>query len=232
MQPQSRRAAAAVGLLMLALLVVLQSGQAFVFPGPCKARTHHAHSIDEALPFTHTDDTRKSSARPPIIDPLPRIYKPHTPGARAGPRKGGSTTMHMAPVDAAATVATTVTTTTPAQLTSEVALLWAAQSQQEGGSAMLLADVEEAPLDGPVKTVAGGLKNFEGLAVLGGLPVAFLATRAFSSKQREVEERVRRRYYWGWGERMRSVAVARWFIGRACDGPCRPALLALLAQLS
>lgn len=175
---------------MLALLVVLQSGQAFVFPGPYKARTHHAHSIDDALPLTRSHDTRESSARPPITYPLVRIYKPQPPGARAGPRKGGSTTMHMAPVDAAATVATAVTTkTTPAQLTS-AALLRAAQAQ-EGSSAMLLADVDEAPLDGPVKTVAGGLKNFEGLAVLGGLPVAFLATRAFSSKQREVEERVR-----------------------------------------
>lgn len=86
-----------------------------------------------------------------------------------------------------------MTTTAPSQLTSEAALLRAARGVEEAASStmLLLADVEETPLDAPVKSVAGGLKNFEGLAVLGGLPVALLATRAFSSKQREVEEQVR-----------------------------------------
>lgn len=101
-------------------------------------------------------------------------------------------TMHMAPADAAATVATTAVTATVTTTTaSDAALLRAARGMDEAGTSTMLADVEETPLDAPVKGVAGGLKNFEGLAVLGGLPVAFLASRAFSSKQKEVEERVR-----------------------------------------
>lgn len=105
--------------------------------------------------------------------------------------------MHMAPVDAAATVATT-TTAAPvrdvkATTLSDSALLQAASGMATDGSDVLIAaaEVEETPLDAPVKGVAGALKNFEGLAVLAGLPVAFLSSQAFQKKQREVEEQVR-----------------------------------------
>ncbi len=114
-------------------------------------------------------------------------------------RSKASVAVHMAPVDAAATV-TATSTVLQTRLDPAVALQQAASGMEDdgsgsgagaGGGLMVAAEVDEAPFDAPVKGVAGALKNFEGLALLGGLPLAFFSARAFQTKQREVEEQVR-----------------------------------------
>jgi hypothetical protein len=42
---------------------------------------------------------------------------------------------------------------------------------------MIAAEVEEKPLDAVVKGASGGLKGFEGLVLLGGLPLALVSVK-------------------------------------------------------
>jgi len=52
---------------------------------------------------------------------------------------------------------------------------------------LLAAAVEEKPFDAVVKTSSGALKGFEGVALLGALPLAFFSARTLEKKQKELE---------------------------------------------